>query len=348
MDDDELGSPDGGSAESPAASNDLPQPDELPDQAAGALSAMIPDFFASITPIPDFIKQLRGGPGSMWPNLAAVVNFAAISRAAVPEMGPRILRSLTSATHSFASMHPEIAALATFKAPAFEWPDFAGAFAAMFERLRDLQPPNWSEDIDESKALAVIGTDGIPLVWVPRAEIVDAVLAAPDRKARLELLVKYRHVVADDCREVLGRVTEKSLTGRVPLAVKAVDALAAGHFEAAQALAVVVAESAIARAISDKYQTVKKQVLFDPKLFPYSELRLRAALLPISGFYTDWSPESPRPMPEGLSRHVSVHHADVEHYTEQNAVVAVLLVTSVLRALQELEEIAAAYEAEVA
>lgn len=324
--------------------------DQLPGRVVSGPGVPTPNFFTSAAPVTDFYKQLRGGPGSIWPNLASVGKILpAVSMPAVPVMAPGILRSLTASTHSLASIHPELTAFTTtFKAPAFVWPDYAGAFAAMFERLRETLPPNWSEEIDESEAISVIGTDGIPLVWVPRTEIVAAVLAASDRNARLQLLIIHQAQIVDDCREVLAGITEESLSGKVPLAIKAVEALAAGHFEAAQALAVVVAESAIAPAISDKYQTVKKQVLFDPELIPYSLLRLRAALLPIGGFYTDWSPKSPHPMPEALSRHVSVHHAAVVHYTNENAVLAVLLVTSVLRALQELQEIAAASDDEAA
>jgi hypothetical protein len=39
---------------------------------------------------------------------------------------------------------------------------------------------------------------------------------------------------------------------------------------------------------------------------------------------------------------VTVHQADHGHYTEGNAVVAILLAASVLRALQELQDLAEA------
>src|SRR5664280_2394398 len=138
------------------------------------------------------------------------------------------------------------------------------------------------------------------------------------------------------------------LSGQVPLASKAVEALASDHFEAAQALAVVVTETAVAQSISGKYEVVKKQVLFDPQLVPYGLLRLNAALAPIGRFYTIWWAGSGDPKPQELSRHVSVHHADAGHYTEANAVIAVMLVTSVLRALQELQEVAAASKEDAA
>jgi hypothetical protein len=44
-------------------------------------------------------------------------------------------------------------------------------------------------------------------------------------------------------------------------------------------------------------------------------------------------------MPDALSRHVTVHSAAPQHFSEGNAVLAVLLASTVLRALQELDEI---------
>jgi hypothetical protein len=227
-------------------------------------------------------------------------------------------------------------------APAFA--SIAPALASMLEQLRETQPPNWSDDIDLEQVLAVIQEDGLPLVWLPRAEIVAEVLDVPNRAARVEVLLRHADELIVDCRAVLAAVGHETLAGQLPLAARAVDALEAGHHEAAQALAVVVTETAVARAISGKYENVKKQVLFDPDLVPYTEMRLRAALAPIGPFYTTWYASSGTPAPEALSRHVTVHQADHTHYTEGNAMVAVLLATSVLRALQELHELAEASE----
>ena len=204
--------------------------------------------------------------------------------------------------------------------------------------------PYWRADID--KIISIIQNDGLPLVWVPRAQIVTEVLAASGPAARVRVLIDHANEVVEDCDIVLGAVTHSSLAGQVPLAKRAVDAFSSGHHEAAQALAVVVTETAVARAISDKYKKVKSQVLFDPNLVPYTELRLRAALAPIDPFYTAWYATSGAPAPQALSRHVTVHQADHNHFTHGNAAVAIMLATSVLRALQELQELAEASEAE--
>lgn len=237
------------------------------------------------------------------------------------------------------------AAFAAWKAPFKPFKvNFGPAFTSVLERYRESRPPNWPSGIKIDRVIGVIQDEGLPLVWVPRAEIVSEVLAAPNRSARVGVLLDHIDELIEDCREVLDEISHVSLTGQLPLARKALEALEAGHAEAAQALAVVVTETAVARGISGKYQDVKNQVLFDPEFVHYTQLRLRAALAPIGPFYTQWYASSGTPAPEGLSRHVAVHQADMDHYTPGNAVVAVLLATSVLRALQEFQELAEATE----
>lgn len=140
-------------------------------------------------------------------------------------------------------------------------------------------------------------------------------------------------------------LTSRRSPDNSPLAKEAVEAFAAGHGQAAQALATVVTETVIAAAVSRKYEDVKKAVIFDPDEVPWHRLRLAAALGPIYRFYTSWWPSSGTPAPEELSRHVSVHNADVTHYSPGNSLVAVLLVTSVLRGIQELQQDASTDEA---
>ncbi len=216
--------------------------------------------------------------------------------------------------------------------------DFTQLFTGLdITNLNAFYPPNWPSGVDLDRVTAVINGDGIPIVWVPRESIVEEVLAAPDRAARIDILLSHSADVAVDCREVLDEITEPTLAGQLPLANRALDAFAEGHLEAAQALATVVTETAVAGALSGKYTEVKKVVLFDPDEVPWTRLRLAAALGPIYRFYTTWFRRSGTPAPVELSRHVTVHEADASHYTSGNALVAVLLVTSVLRAIQELQ-----------
>jgi hypothetical protein len=60
-----------------------------------------------------------------------------------------------------------------------------------------------------------------------------------------------------------------------------------------------------------------------------------AALAPIPTFFTPWFRDQGTSPPAELSRHVSVHHADIAHFTEENALIAAMLVTSVMKAVDE-------------
>jgi hypothetical protein len=218
-------------------------------------------------------------------------------------------------------------------------PALPPGFSAMLEGLRRQEPPNWPTDIDFDRVVEIIRDDGLPLVWVPRAEVVQEMVRAESREARVSVLLDRVPELMEDCRQVLQTVTHGDLIGQKQLAGRCVQAQEQGHHEAAQALAVAVTETAVSRAFDGNYAKVKQKVLFDPELVTYRQLRLRAALAPIHRFYTDWSPKSPHPAPEAISRHVTVHHADPSHYTPANSLVAVLLACSVLRALQELQEL---------
>lgn len=206
------------------------------------------------------------------------------------------------------------------------------------EAYRRALPPNWEPGLDWDKVESVVGDDGIPLAWVPRRDLVVRILEAPDRAARLLILTESREAVVNDCLATVVEVHHGSLESVQKLAHRSVEALQAGHDEAAQALAVAVTETVISRAVHNKYDKVRSAVVFDLESVSLLDLRVRAALAPIYRFYTPWNPASGRPAPEALSRHVSVHQADSSHYTDENAVLAVMLVVSVLRAMQEQYE----------
>lgn len=219
-----------------------------------------------------------------------------------------------------------------------KWEPSEAADAAKLLRSRIGGGVNLDRVFEHLSRAVVIADDGIPLVWVPRESIVADLLQAPDRPARLAILVGRTTELVEDCRSVLESITEPTLADQLPLAQAALESYAGGHQEAAQALATVVTETVIARAVSSKYKKVQDFVLFDPAKVAWRQLRLKAALAPIHRFYTSWYRGDGQPAPEALSRHVTVHEAHAAHFSPSNAVVAVLLVTSVMRASQELQE----------
>ena len=134
--------------------------------------------------------------------------------------------------------------------PKFQVP-WAERLSDILRPLRERLPPNWPGDIDLGQVQAVIQDDGLPVVWVPREEIVTSLLAAPDRAARVEVLLAHEREITADCRTVLGSISHETLSGQLPLAVKALEAFETGHHEAAQALAAAITETAVTHALGN-------------------------------------------------------------------------------------------------
>ncbi|CCG05700.1 protein of unknown function [Blastococcus saxobsidens DD2] len=84
-------------------------------------------------------------------------------------------------------------------------------------------------------------------------------------------------------------------------------------------------------------RSVAEAVHFNSKEVSIQEVRVQAAVAPLANFKAPYfTGDGDRP--DALNRQVTVHYADAEHFNHGNALVACLLMTSVLRALQEFEE----------
>lgn len=216
----------------------------------------------------------------------------------------------------------------------------------LLEALKTRLPPNWPPDIEITDAFAILQNEGLPLVWVPRQSIVEKMLAMPNKAARVELLRSKRAEIIRDCEEVLADISHGKLLGQLPLVKKALEAYKDGHDEAAQALAVLASDTAVWDITQVGYKKMRRLVSFDLATTSYRRMRLEAALAPAQQFYTEWDRDKGEIPPEDLSRHVTVHKADTDHYTPANALIAVLLATSVMRGLQEFYELSDKREAQ--
>lgn len=208
-------------------------------------------------------------------------------------------------------------------------------WSALLETMRAALPPNWDESVDLDLIEKILNDEGIPLVFVPDHAVLQQLLGAPDRAARLGVLLGAKDQVLADCQSTLAEVTHSSLVGQLPLAKDAVASCQDGHSFSGQALAVSVVETVVSNILGLDYGQAKQDLVLDLDELSYTEVRVKAALAPIPKFYTSWYPNRGLPAPVELSRHVSIHQADVRHYTEENALIASMLVASVLRAVDE-------------
>jgi hypothetical protein len=99
-------------------------------------------------------------------------------------------------------------------------------------------PDNWlGLESNEMDVVDLIEQSGIPLVWAPRADTIEVILAADDPYAAL---VSCDQPVLEDLDAVLARASGADVAGHVEACAFAEEALSAardGHWSAAQALA---------------------------------------------------------------------------------------------------------------
>jgi hypothetical protein len=213
-------------------------------------------------------------------------------------------------------------------------------WSEVFRPLREALPANWPDDPDWGAALEIMN-EGIPLMWVPREEIVVALMRAADGASRRDLLVRRRARITADCRAALAEVEAAELLPLAGLASDACRALAAGHRAASQALSANVFDTWL-------HQAARRGVRVSlPASGWFSYTKVRGQLEPLSGDVTirDLRAEgslAPALMalatfnpggtvPAEFSRHATAHAAGPEQYSDANAVIALMLATSVLR-----------------
>ncbi|MFE5702191.1 hypothetical protein [Rhodococcus koreensis] len=264
-----------------------------------------------------------------------------------------LTKRYTSVLDSFQQISSSMSALASIKIPdiTLGFQEIAKqvtpGLEAMRRALRRRYPQNWPDDLrpfsDESTIRLIVQDEGIPLAYIPRPEIVSAVVEAENRKRRIDVLLGRREDIIDDCLAVLDdEALHRKVEAQVPLMRDALYALRDGHTSAAQALAIVVCDTLICTHIADSHTAAKRQagvVLDDLELvFRADYLRIALAIAPVVGLLTSWTPKSPYPAPSELSRHVTIHQATPDHLRPDNALIAVMMGTSLLLAFSELAE----------
>jgi len=240
---------------------------------------------------------------------------------------------------------PNFPTYAMPRSPKNAFPDLSrsylkvGGWAESLAKLfKEAHPSNWppdSDDLDWNLLEQIVATEGIPIVWVPRREIVDALLAAPDRDSRLQILMTRREDVVEDCRAVLALVDCDEIKDLLPLANDAVDAFGAGHDNAAMALAVALIESAVSTVIPGGTKNVTRAVSFSLERVPFLLLRAYGALGTIPTLYMSWFKSQGSPPPDTLSRHVVSHALTTEVMRDEHPLLSMMYLASILRGLED-------------
>ncbi len=227
---------------------------------------------------------------------------------------------------------------------------------ALRAALEMSRPENWhGTGLSPDRVLPIATEDGIPVVWVPRADVLKALVASPSGQRHGVLEAHVVQVIAD-CRARLSECDDPWIEDSAHLLGKAIDAFDSGHHEAAMALAVSVGEPLALWASVPRVQVFdseedrvrweenrrqRKYKLASMELAASStdaqrhryEICRHALIAPVSTFFTEFRPGNPEP--DLLSRHVVAHAPTKAHFSRRNAMIAVMLAVSILREQEE-------------
>jgi hypothetical protein len=230
---------------------------------------------------------------------------------------------------------------------------FAEQQSALFKNLApaleamraNFYPPNLRaiEDLRFEAVETVVLADGIPLYGVPRTDIAEALIRADSVSKRREILGRRWRAISADCRAAVAGCASESVAPYVSFALAALNALDAGHTEAAQALAGSLVDTLVTGYFGDeryKYTPSKKTTTTDA----YNEFTIREfiAFGPMWQTYQQFFVSNGDRVPGTFSRHATAHAVSTRQYNRRNAVQGVMLVCSLL---YRLDEEAAALEA---
>ncbi|NEA21606.1 hypothetical protein [Actinomadura bangladeshensis] len=217
------------------------------------------------------------------------------------------------------------------------WANVAPALERLAGTIQKLFPPNWGDarprDWDEFKHM--LAHEGIPVLWVPGPEIVAAIFEAETAAARRRVISSRWKGIVRDCETVLEGVAHRQLTDECGFALDCVKALRDGHTAAAQALATNLLDSALQKGF-EKDKRVKltgNKFKQNGVTFDYDDFHFRAALTfaPVWCAHAQYWPDKGDPIPAEYGRHPSTHGVSRRQYKRVNAVIALMLVTSVIK-----------------
>lgn len=194
-------------------------------------------------------------------------------------------------------------------------------------------PPNLCdiEGLTREQIQEVAMVDGIALYGVPRQSVAEALIDAESASKRRDILGRRWEQIASDCREVIEGLDD-DLHDFARLATGALDALDAGHVQAAQALSATVLDAFMRTKLEDDRAKYTPSRSGKRTTEAYDELNARKfiAYAPIWQAYQIYPTPDGDPVPTTFSRHASAHTVSRRQFNRRNAVQAIMLACSLL------------------
>ena len=206
---------------------------------------------------------------------------------------------------------------------------------------RRYAPDNWHDlQLDEPAIVDFVEQSGIPIVWVPRAAIIEAMVAS-DARTRYEVLVASTDDVLEDLETVLDQARGVDIDGHTDACEFAGEAIAAacdGHWTGAQTLAA----SGVGQVIHGMFGYpvlgglgAARKKFRERDIEESTMMVLKAALLEVCTVKT--LTDIPRADLEGFNRH-GTQHGDRRFFSQANALGGLLLLAGWIREFAWLNE----------
>lgn len=212
----------------------------------------------------------------------------------------------------------------------------AGSVMVLSGQLELQRPANWTTGSAWVSLESVI-EDGFPVLWVPGAEVLNALSKLDDRGARQQLLLDRRPEVLAHARAVLSEVTSPDLAMEREVVGQALDGVVGQPFPAqlaALTVAIQRAEAEVGVANFKDLYSVALDAAARGLEVTVDDLRMTLMLTAVAPTLEHFYPSRQDPVPTRPNRHAVTHVTSSVQYTPGNALESVLLAVSVLRQAQ--------------
>ncbi len=209
----------------------------------------------------------------------------------------------------------------------------AKVMAGVATAVQRVYPENWHgvTGLEFERLESILLDEGIPLVGVPRRTTVQAILDAPDAAARRAVVGRRWRSILTDCESALSSFQRRELRGQIPFAEKAIRALRDGHPEATQALAANLLDTVLRTNFTVDFGRITNNRPNGSRLdLDDYTLRVACAIAPAWAAYRQFWTSNGDPVPRTFARHASAHAVSRAQYNRTNAVLGIMLVTSLL------------------
>lgn len=200
-------------------------------------------------------------------------------------------------------------------------------------------PPNLRgiEGLELEDVEKVVMADGIPLYGLPRPSIAQALIQAGGARGRREVLGRRWKLISGDCRAAIGRCGSDAVAAYVPFAVAALDALDAGHTEAAQTLAGTLIDAILTSYFGkDRYKyTPDRNGKRTKDAYEEFDVRQFIAFAPMWQTYQQFFTADGDKVPMTFSRNATAHTVSSRQFNRRNALQGVMIACSLLYRLDE-------------